>query len=276
MLLTVVSASAPALATSTSTSSSVLGDDDPDDEFDSSSSFFTTLWKRDPLSLPLELERWMTVFLFVRDDDDDEMTVPREVPGPGSPAEEASVGVGTAGDDGGDVVDDDALMDPVIGALLSFRSVPSSSWGRILQTHSGASPLKWTTPFRLMIMYLLSLLTRRSSQTPFPSGAVSLPSCRAAKESMKAALSNLTESSQSRSQNDAPMSSDLDMSRNRPTDSLTKLSRPEESKTTIRSGMARRICSFLRSSSFSSFSSSMNCFLRFLDICADFRFAARF
>ena len=59
------------------------------------------------------------------------------------------------------------------------------------------------------------------------------------------------------------------------TDSETNQSLPEESKTTMRSGIDLRICSFRRNSSFSSLSSSMYCFFRFRLSWAERRFAAR-
>mmetsp|Transcript_8778 Transcript_8778/g.21639 ORF Transcript_8778/g.21639 Transcript_8778/m.21639 type:complete len:232 (-) Transcript_8778:405-1100(-) len=125
-------------------------------------------------------------------------------------------------------------------------------------------------------MYLLFLSLRRSSQTPEPSVAVSQSTSRAASESMNAALSMRTDSSQIRVQKEVPSSFSGSISRKRPTLSLTNPNLPEESKTTMRSGIARKICSFRRRSSFSSLSSSINCFLRLRLSWADRRLAARF
>mmetsp|Transcript_29713 Transcript_29713/g.45525 ORF Transcript_29713/g.45525 Transcript_29713/m.45525 type:complete len:257 (-) Transcript_29713:138-908(-) len=152
----------------------------------------------------------------------------------------------------------------------------SKSRGRMLQTHSGASPEKCTTPLRDTTLCVPSRSTRRNSHTPDPNGVVSISFCLAASASIKAALSKRTLSSQRRDQKLLPSRSCGTKSKKRETECDTNQSLPEESKTTIRSGMLLRICSLRRNSSFSSLSSTMNCFLRLRLNCADRRLAARF
>mmetsp|Transcript_41667 Transcript_41667/g.88768 ORF Transcript_41667/g.88768 Transcript_41667/m.88768 type:complete len:259 (+) Transcript_41667:462-1238(+) len=154
----------------------------------------------------------------------------------------------------------------------------------MLQTHSGDSPVKWTTPLSDNIkqssssssppLFLCTNLT--VMDPPFASRVESSSGgLLTARASMNALLISRTESSVSKSQNDVSSSSSAEWSKNRVTEWDTKEMQPLESNTTIRSGMERRICSFLRSSRFSSLRSSMNIFLRLRLRWAERRLAAR-
>mmetsp|Transcript_23337 Transcript_23337/g.34048 ORF Transcript_23337/g.34048 Transcript_23337/m.34048 type:complete len:241 (+) Transcript_23337:172-894(+) len=169
---------------------------------------------------------------------------------------------------------------PVLARFSSlcvcFCLVESSSFGRILQTHSGTSPEKWTTPLSVISLCSPFLSTSLSSHRPFPSGAVSISVSLAASASIKAAFSNLTLSSHNLSQKEVPSKSVGLKSRKLVTLCETKPSRPPESKTTIKSGILRKICSLRRRSSFSSLSSSMKCFFLLRESWAERLFAARF